>query len=244
VELVARQISVGAVLAEWTAMLRRNWLVVLGSYALFGVVIAAIDVGLQELLAANGDADALFPGATLATMTISGLAGFVVYYFVLERVLLAEGLMEPGGERRLASLLGASITSGIGITLGLIFLVVPGLILMARWSIMGACIIANGKNADAGLGESWAATANSQGSLTAVVLIFFVVQIAAGVGVGLALGSFGEELVLPGLSADYAIQSLSEQVINSLGNGLFTLLAAAIFRLFANPRRELDAVFA
>jgi hypothetical protein len=47
-----------------------------------------------------------------------------------------------------------AVLSGIGIALGLVFLIIPGLILLVQWSIAGAIVVAEGRTALQAMGRS------------------------------------------------------------------------------------------
>jgi hypothetical protein len=243
-ELTARKLTVGQVLDEWFAVVRRHWPSVLIAYGLLALVTAAVDIGLSEVFTASAGPETLFGSGGMGALVFNAIAGIVIYYLVLERVMIAEGLMRSGQPRRIGAFFGASILAGLGIVAGLILLIAPGFILMARWAIMAPCIAANDLSASDGMRQSWDATAQCQGSLAAVMVIQVVAQLGLGVLLGILTGAFSDAEALPGLSPDYALRITGEQLISNLGVGLALLLVVAIYRLIAGSQRELDAVFA
>lgn len=243
-ELTARRLTVGEVFDEWFAVVRRYWPSVLIAYSVLALVTAALDIGLSELFAATADPEALLGSGGAGALVFNAIAGIVVYYLVLERVMIAEGLLQAGQPRRIGAFFGASILAGLGIVAGLILLIAPGFILMARWAIMAPCIAANDLSATDGMRQSWHATAQSQGSLAAVMVIQVVAPLGLGLLFGIATAAFSDEGVQPGLSPEYALRITGEQLISNFGVGLALLLVVAVYRLVTGSRRELDAVFA
>jgi hypothetical protein len=55
------------------------------------------------------------------------------------------GTLYEGAWRRFWPLLGASILYGLGVVIGLVLLIVPGLIAAARWSLMAPLIVLEGQ---------------------------------------------------------------------------------------------------
>jgi hypothetical protein len=87
---------------------------------------------------------------------------------------IRELLLHAG--RRFLSLLGASIFYGLGVTLGLIALVVPGLLAAARWSLMAPVIMLEGDQTFDALGRSRAIVGGRTWSTLVVVGTTYVVS--------------------------------------------------------------------
>jgi hypothetical protein len=95
-------------------------------------------------------------------------------------------------------LVGASILAGIGIGIGFILLIIPGLILMVIWSVVAPVIVierpgvfaAFGRSRELVRGNGWAVFA-------VIVIVFLAVAVISGVaGIASAgLGSVGRALV-------------------------------------------------
>lgn len=78
---------------------------------------------------------------------------------------------------RLGSLLGVALLSGIGVGLGLLLLVVPGLILFTRWSLAVPAVMIEGRSPREALRRSAELV---RGHGWAVFAVFFAVTVAAG----------------------------------------------------------------
>jgi hypothetical protein len=114
-------------------------------------------------------------------------------------------------------LVGASILAGIGIGIGLILLIIPGLILLVLWAVVAPVIVierpgvfaAFGRSRELVRGNGWAVFA-------VIVIVFLAVAVISGVA-GVAssgLGSVGRALVQWVVNAALApVTALSASVI-------------------------------
>jgi hypothetical protein len=118
---------------------RRLWL---RSIVVAGLVFAI--VSLANALAYDGT-----KAATLVTFVLSVLGGLLVQGALVEVVRDLHESREPApiGEYyrrtrgRLGTLLGAAVLYAIGFAIGLVLLVVPGLIAIARWSLVVPLVV-------------------------------------------------------------------------------------------------------
>jgi hypothetical protein len=81
---------------------------------------------------------------------------------------------------RLAALIVAGILAGVGIVLGLLLLIVPGLFLLTRWALIPAVIVIEKRRAGDAFDRSWELTRGYGwtvfGSLVLAFLAYIVVQ--------------------------------------------------------------------
>ncbi|MFT4057333.1 MAG: hypothetical protein QM681_22710, partial [Novosphingobium sp.] len=125
--------SVGDLLDEMRLIAREN--------LAFLVLVGALQVAVytaSDMISAS------------ASIFVGGIVALIFDYAVLQR------LLGHWGERwRLGSLFVAQLLSGLGIMFGLLLLVLPGLFLMARWSLVPAFIIIEDSRSQESLGLSW-----------------------------------------------------------------------------------------
>lgn len=120
---------------------------------------------------------------------VLGLANFVVgviaAYLLLEAVVQRTGLRSRADGDVFFPFVVMSVLATLGVLGGLILLILPGLVIMARWSIAGALVIARGDGATQALGESWERTRGAEWPIIvaafALLLPLIVVIIVCGV---------------------------------------------------------------
>jgi hypothetical protein len=84
--------------------------------------------------------------------------------------------------------IGASILAGIGITIGFILLIVPGLILLTFWCLIVPFIVLGGSGVFASFGNSWRTVRGYAWRVFGTYVLVFLILIAFGIVLGLILG--------------------------------------------------------
>jgi hypothetical protein len=143
-------LTVSAVLSDagdvYQLLFRRSFPIALGVYA----VIGGVEIASGRI---NGDGPRL-AGGVLAFILSFG--GPILVQGALVKIVRSvhEGMRPEGAvallndaNSRLLSLVGASLIYSIGVAFGLILLIVPGLLVAARWSLMAPAIMLEGKMA-------------------------------------------------------------------------------------------------
>jgi hypothetical protein len=95
-------------------------------------------------------------------------------------------------------LVGASILAGIGIGIGFILLIIPGLILMVLWAVVAPVIVLERPGVFAAFGRSRELVRGNGWNVFAVIVIVFLAVAVISSAAGLAsdsLGSVGRALV-------------------------------------------------
>lgn len=134
--------SVGYLLGETGRLLRANLpltLAALGSLTFLGVV------------------SDVYPDFIRFANLVAFIVTVLLQYEISTALLVHYDLVEASSRRRLWALLGLSLLSGLGILLGLILLIVPGLYLLVRWSAAVPALIAE----EAGVTESMTLSAQA-----------------------------------------------------------------------------------
>jgi hypothetical protein len=134
--LIEERESAGYLLGETVHLLRVK----------VGNAVAAL--GIMTVLGVTSDLSPEFAGlAGLASIVVN----LVLQYTISSALLLHCDLLGLGPRRRrLWALLGLNLLSGIGILLGLVVLIIPGVYLFVRWSAAIPALIAE----EAGITES------------------------------------------------------------------------------------------
>ncbi|HKI91378.1 MAG TPA: glycerophosphoryl diester phosphodiesterase membrane domain-containing protein [Gaiellaceae bacterium] len=126
-------------------------------------------------------------GAVIVSLVLGLVGGLLVQGALVEAVRdLHEG-RPPAGVRtytdrsrgRLGTLVGASLLYGVGVALGLLAFVVPGLILVARWALVVPLVMIEGR----GVRDAFARSSQLVTGQTGRVLVLVVVaNLITGVG--------------------------------------------------------------
>jgi hypothetical protein len=82
---------------------------------------------------------------------------------------------------------GASILAAIGIAIGLVLIIVPGLILLTFWCLIVPCIVIGGAGVFASFGQSMRTVRGYAWNVFGTLILVFLIYIALGIVVGLAL---------------------------------------------------------
>lgn len=90
--------------------------------------------------------------------------------------------------RRFLYLIGGSLATVVLVVIGLILLIVPGIYLLLRLSLVVPAIMIDGEGPLEGLGESWDRTGGNVVTVLGVFLVFWFVGVLAAVPVVLAFG--------------------------------------------------------
>ena len=140
-------LTVSAVLSDagdvYRLLFRRSFPIALGVYAVIG--------GVEVAAGRTNDDGARVAAGVLAF--ILSFAGPLLVQGALVRIVRSvhEGTRPEGAlallndaNSRLLSLVGASLIYSLGVIFGLILLIVPGLLVAARWSLMAPAIMLEG----------------------------------------------------------------------------------------------------
>ncbi|MGH3009322.1 MAG: hypothetical protein ACRDLM_07955 [Gaiellaceae bacterium] len=180
---------ISEVLGEAFDVYRRLWR---RSVVVAGLVFAVVELAVALTRHSSSI------GPTLLTLVLSVVGGLLVQGALVEVVRDLHEARAPAPistyydrtRAVLGTLLGASLIAGLGIGIGFILLVVPGLILFARWSLVVPAVLLEGRTVGDALRRSNGLVKGQTGKV-------LVVAIAAGLIQGLA-----------GLAIHYAFLSL------------------------------------
>ena len=203
----------GAVLGEAARIARRSsgWMI--------GTAVA---VTLTYLAA-----DMLVPDPYL--IVAYGVLGFFAIY--LQLLLMAHMLSVSGladyqfnpktpTDGRFASAFLLSLLTAVAIFAGLILLVIPGLILLARWGVCFPVLLAERATVNESLGRSWRMTGRRWKVATLVMIVILFLSVPAFVSVHLLYPTYGT----PTFAA-----ALLTNVLFSLAWVLSWLMSAAFY---------------
>ena len=127
---------------------------------------------------------------------------------------------------RLWSIVGAGILAGLGILVGFILLIIPGLILLTFWCLIVPVIVLEGKPAMESFGRSRQLVTGNGWNVFAVILLTLLIVIAISIVVSLVL------IWIPGEAFRSFVQSV---VQNTLAYPFMALAATLVYFTLAQP---------
>jgi membrane-anchored glycerophosphoryl diester phosphodiesterase (GDPDase) len=123
---------------------------------------------------------------------LKGVVGFTVgiaaAYFLYEAVLGRTGLRSRQSDDAFLPFIGLAVITTLAIMVGLVALVIPGLYLIARWSIAAPVLMVDGKGPIKAMQDSWERTKGSDFAILVAVLLFYGVPTLASIAAFLRRG--------------------------------------------------------
>jgi Membrane domain of glycerophosphoryl diester phosphodiesterase len=207
--------NIGAVLTEAWRLYTRFFTRFVGIAAIVFLIVGLADALLR---AVAGDGALVYFIWALFSVAVS-----IVGYFWLQGALVEavrdvrDGSVDASVQElfarvrpRLPALISAGILAGLGIAVGLVLLIVPGLYLLTRWSMIAPAIVLEGRSAGESFGRSSDLVRGESWNVFAVILLTIV---AAAIGGGIIGGIIGLLLApLPDLLASW----IASIVVNSI----------------------------
>lgn len=190
----ARPFEFGRVIENTLHVLGKNPWTYLGLSALFVGVPSLVGTFVLLHLKQAGVIDSTGVQAAMAQFAFSAIVGLFSYPALAGAYVVAIaqlggrrvgfGEAASAGLRHWPSLFAVGVLSGLGVTLGLILLVVPGVILAVMWLLAGPALVIEGLPPTAALNRSQALTRGNRWAMFGMLLLLVV----AGAVIGLVLG--------------------------------------------------------
>lgn len=209
-------------------------LILRGSFALLRGNLRMALVAMLTLVAVATAADMI--GADGAGLNLAvGIIAIFAQYAVTRGALRSAGLLRADGKAgRAGAFVLTLILTGLGIALGLVLLILPGIYLWARWSIVAPLIIGDGMGSNEAMGESWSRTQSIVAPISAALLLLNVPLL-------LFVGTLF-------FYSDYGPTSLGLALLSNLlvytAQTFSWHAAVAIHQLTRDPSGDLEQVFA
>lgn len=172
------------------------------------------------------------------------VVGIFVQYAVMERLLADHARTGLSGKRRYWTLFGSGLLYGLGVLIGLIFLVLPGIYLAGRWLSSSAYVVVEGRSAADSLDASWNQSRANVAGHIALALVAFLPTVA--LFAFFAIAEFGsvESAILEGSSIDGPFLIILSNLIATFGSILAWVTCAAAYSATHSAGGELEDVFA
>lgn len=117
-------------------------------------------------------------------------------------------------------LIGAGILAGIGIAVGLVLIVIPGLILLTIWSVIAPVIVVERSGAIDAFGRSRAVVKGNGWQVFGVILVVFLITTIVSIVLGLIGAS---------ISDTFAMRALFSLIASTLTAPIAALAASVIY---------------
>jgi hypothetical protein len=188
----------------------------------------------EPVFAPDGDPNAVFQqlsdyiSALAPWAIISSLLGMIghlaIYHLVLGDRNPTVGEAISLGLGSFLTFLLASIIATVGITIGMLLLIIPGIYLAVKFMLAGPAIVAEGiKSPLDALSRSWALTKGNSLRIFAFVVIIAVVGLVAAAIAGMIIGGI-LGYILPILGV------IVGAILNSIVSILLVFVGMAIYR--------------
>jgi len=181
--------DLGRVVQRTFAAISQNWLVFL--------VSSVVLIGIPSVISGFGHGQNIFMASTPAAMVailVGGLLTLVGTY-VLQGVVVFTTINGFNGKpvdlagalsaglRFFFPLLGLGIVMGIGLVIGFIVLIVPGIILSVMWVVAAPAVVAEKRGIMESFQRSRDLTRGSRWLIFAIILVYFIIAMIVGVAV-------------------------------------------------------------
>jgi hypothetical protein len=181
-------VSVSAVLGEAFDLYKRFFLRFVGTAAVVFVVLDLASAFADRAAGESVSSELLW---SLIAVLLSVVGAFWVQGALIEGVSdVRDGKIDTTigdlferTRSRLPALIAAGIVAGIGIAIGVILLIVPGLFLLTRWALIPAVIVIEKRSAGESFDRSWELTRGYGWPVFGSVIVSFLLY-------GIALGLF------------------------------------------------------
>jgi hypothetical protein len=165
------------------------------------------------------------------------IVGVIAQYHFVEALLPEGAEATPGGKRKYRSLFVTGFLGGLGILIGGVLLILPGVYLMALWAIATPLVVAEGMNGIDALKASWHATSNARWPL-----FFVFLTCIAALAVPFFIFGFGTAAL--NLKQDRLALSFARHFLVSLWTVGGWILGVGIYRCLKPSLGGLAGVFA
>jgi hypothetical protein len=130
---------------------------------------------------------------------------------------------------------GLSLLSGLGIVLGIVLLVIPGIVLLVRWLPAYAILLSEDTDVPEALSQSWERTRSQFWPVLAAVLLVLLLGAASA-------AIYAASEISSAVPEEAAI--IAGNLALTLTSAVFTALGVAVYRLLGAKADTLGEVFA
>ena len=213
----ARELKIGMIVEATLGVLERCAVPALIFVVVVGLINAAATYyGLAYTSVTQQLAKGLF------SLTISIVASYALLHAMLRKL----NLLKPGTEDAFLPYIGLSILYTIGVGLGFIAIILPGLFLMARWSIATPLLLVRGSGAIKAMKDSWEQTKGNEFPIIIAIVLLMILFVGISFAAGMMFGP------------EDPIGTVVGQVASAIGSAIGIALGVALYRLIVIGREQ------
>lgn len=237
-EATRERFDIGRLLERLFGTLGRNFPVFF-ALALILTGLPAVLMGLASLQRQNG-----FPGAgPSSALFLAGTLIGMVSSFILQAAIVHGAVMDlngrrptladclTGGLRHFLPVLAISLLLGLAVVFGLLFLIVPGVVMLLIWAVVVPVQVVENRGVFAAFGRSADLTRHNRLSILALGVVWLIVAMVIGAVIGgLAVAT----------AAGGAVRGVlvTQLVVSPLSNALSAVISSTgIATLYVELRR-------
>lgn len=234
-----RDTDVGGFLGQTFDLIGRNarevaiYVIVLGAANAFGLIFGFVDE--SDTFAGFGFdfeyTSAMSFGAALYQLGVAILS-VVASYLLLQSVLANSGRLRET-TTRIWAYVGMLILAFLGMAIGFMLLIVPGIILAVRWSASSGFLIGARKGITESLSASWDATRGHSWPI-------FFAGLVLGIGLLIVSAVLVGSLTFTGISV--VVASIAS-LVDAASNALFLVFGLAVYMLVHDDSEHTAEVF-
>jgi len=226
------QFDLGRVMERTFTIIGKNAAVFFGASALL--------VGVPSALSAYGQTNAMTSEAGMAFVFIAiGTVLYLVGLYVLQGMVVKAAVNSFNGQttsfgdafnvgiQKFFPLLGLGIVAGVGMGLGYILLIVPGVILTVMWSVAAPAVVAEKRGVFDSLQRSRDLTRGYRWHVFGLLVIYLILSWIVGIAVGGLSVAFGGGF-LDG-APNIWVAMISGPVVNILSGVVASAGVAALY---------------
>jgi len=159
----------------------------------------------------------------LAIVLIGVAVGVVGAYALLDAMVRRTGLREQSHGDAFLPFVGLSLLTTLGVFLGFVAVVIPGLVIMARWSIAAPMLLVRGGGVMKALGDSWERTSGAEFQYLVAVFALLLPLIA----VMIVCGVMFEQADLVGIAISQLASAGLTVLTSAMGVAMYGLIVGS-----------------
>jgi hypothetical protein len=223
-----QRLDIGKVVEDVFRVLADNWLPFLLATALLTGLPTFVN-GIGQVLSKTNPAFGVVSlvGSITNIIGIAVLQGALIYGSMqtLNGGSATLGDCLKVGGKTWLPLIGLFILMGLAMFLGLVLLVVPGILVILRWSVAAPVLVMEGRGIQASMGRSAALTEGRRGGIFLLFLVLWIVALVADAAMFGVAGGFKGLMTMPPV-----IVLVATPVLTTLSNLIWPVLTTALFQ--------------